>query len=327
MKYTSEKLRILCFGTLIVDIITSKIKRIPHAGECVIGETTLNLGGNSFSSSVNLKRLIQDDALVYCYGNVGNDEFGKMFTKSLINENVECIIEQSNSMRTSTNLIIQENDFDRRYIFNSGANDNATENAICECISRIKPNIIVFGEIPSLGLSNSSFKNILRKIGDLNDVIIILDLLVNESEDYSWMVGYWDKIDIVHCNLGEGIHVTKMPDSKSICKWFINSKVKLPIVSDGKNGLDFEYKNEFRHVDPYTAIEIDATGAGDAALAGIISKIIDTHSINEFKADLISNEEMFQIMQYGSACGSIAVESSGCIGNITRELVNKRIST
>ena len=116
------KPKILCFGTLIVDIITSKIERIPNPGECIGGKTSINLGGNVYSMSVNLKRLLKDNGEVFCFGRVGNDVFGKMFEKAFDAEKILSHLNLSHDKPTSSNLVIQQVGCERRYIFDDGAN-------------------------------------------------------------------------------------------------------------------------------------------------------------------------------------------------------------
>lgn len=53
--------------------------------------------------------------------------------------------------------------------------------------------------------------------------------------------------------------------------------VPFPVVSDGENECYFGYKDVFEHVPPFKAEEIDATGAGDSMVAGIVKSLLETN--------------------------------------------------
>lgn len=311
--------RIACFGTLIVDIITAKLARMPSSGECVGGSASIHLGGNSYSVSVNLKRLFQSSAEVVCVGSIGDDAFGAMFESALRKEGVEVSARRSTTRGTSSNLILQVRGEDRRYIFDEGANACLSERDVLEEIRRIDPGIVVFGEIPSIGLSGEPFRTILRDAGGNGSRLVVVDTLVSASEDYSWMRDAWASVDILHCNLGEGRHVTKEQEPLAICRWFRDRGVGLAVVSDGENGMHYMHGDRSGHAHPFEVVEVDATGAGDATLAGILFGICDEVGIAAFKQGRIDQDALDRILRLGSACGSLAVRSMGCIGDISRQ--------
>lgn len=315
--------KILCVGTLIADIINEKVTRLPNAGECITSEVSLNLGGNAFSSSVNIKRLSAPDNYVYCYGLIGADAVGTLFENNLKEEGVISHISKIPTKKTSCNIILQEKDKDRRYIFNEGANLSATKEEIMKIAQETNPDIIMFGEMPSLGIAGDGFIELVNFIKTYTNSIICLDTLINGDEDYNWLIGNWNKIDIVHCNYGEGMHITKNTSHTEICSWFLKNGVTLAIVSNGEWGCHFGYNNAVEHVPAFNAVEIDATGAGDAMMAGIITKFLDYDTdINKMESDMIR-----KMIVYGSACGSYAVGSIGCISDISREKIENIITT
>lgn len=313
--------KVFCVGTLIADIINEKIDCLPSEGQCVTAEVSLNLGGNAFSSSVNFKRLLDPESRVYCYGLIGSDMIGSLFENKLREEGVICSIVRIPDRKTSCNIILQEKGRDRRYIFNEGANTSARKEDVIKIVQQIEPDVVVFGELPSLRLVGSCFLELIDYIKSNHNSLICLDTLINAEEDYGWLDGSWDKIDIVHCNYGEGLHITKNKTQLEICSWFINKGVPLPVVSDGENGCYFGYKDVIEHVPPFKAEEIDATGAGDSMMAGIVTRLLETNDEPVIDINRIGLDRIRETIVYGSACGCYAIGSIGCVSDISKEKI------
>lgn len=105
---------------------------------------------------------------------------------------------------------------------NEGANISARKEDIIKLVQQIEPDVVVLGELPSLRLVGSHFLELIDYINSNHNSLVCLDTLVNAEEDYGWLDGNWDKIDIVHCNYGEGLHITKEKTHLDICSWFID---------------------------------------------------------------------------------------------------------
>lgn len=178
--------KVLCVGTLIADIINEKIECLPTEGQCVTAEVSLNLGGNAFSSSVNFKRLLNSESMVYCYGLIGSDMIGSLFENKLREEGVICSIARIPGRKTSCNIILQGKGRDRRYIFNEGANTSARKEEVIKIAQQIEPDVVVFGELPSLRLVGSHFLKLIDYIKSNHNSLICIDTLINVEEDYGW---------------------------------------------------------------------------------------------------------------------------------------------
>ncbi len=317
--------KVLCVGSLIIDIINSKIDKLPAESECIEADVTLGPGGNAYSMSVNLSRLAAGDVSVYCYGHTGKDVLGDLFENCLKQEGVNSLVDRVYGKGTSCNMILQEKDRDRRYIFYEGANRASSNDGLPGVLAELNPDIVVFGELPSIDLTGKKFLETVHYIRENLNSIIFLDLLINSSETYEWLSDDWKNINIIHCNYHEGLHITKASSMRKMCLWFLNKGVSLAVISDGKNGCYYGLDDKVFHIPAFNVEEVDATGAGDAMTAGIITKLLEIPHNYKFGLSGVDPDYAMEMIVFGSACGAIAVGNPGCIGNISRERVESLV--
>lgn len=101
----------------------------------------------------------------------------------------------------------------------------------------------------------------------------------------------------------------------------------MPVVSDGENGCYFGFKGAFEHVPSFKSEEIDATGAGDAMMAGIVTRLLEANDATAVDINSNGLDTIREMIVYGSACGCYAVGSIGCISDISREKIENIIKS
>ncbi|MBN2394467.1 MAG: carbohydrate kinase family protein [Anaerolineae bacterium] len=318
--------KVLCVGTLIIDIINAKVAKLPQEGECVTTEVTLNLGGNAYNASVNLSRLASEGTSVYCYGLVGEDDLGDLFESELEREGVTGLLSRVPGKKTSCNVILQEKGKERRYLFDEGANASASKEHLLDTIKQIQPDVLVLGELPSLGLIGADLIEIVDYAKKAYGSLVFLDLLVGPGQTYDWLSNNWSLIDIVHCNDWEGRYVTQQTTLPEICRWFVKNGVSLPVISDGANGCYYGHRDQVHHQPAFETEELDATGAGDAMTAGILTRLLELPYERKLTVNDIPPQTMADIITFASACGAIAVSALGCVGGISRDVVENLIA-
>lgn len=221
-----------------------------------------------------------------CCGAIGADELGEMFQKALEKEGISSEIVVITEKYTYCNVILHEAYKDRRYLFSKGAN---------ACV--------LFGEIPSIGLVGKDFIEVIQCAKQNYNSRICLDTLVSGDEDYAWMSGYWQNIDFIHCNKGEGCDISKQGTLENIALWIMDQGIKLGVITDGAQGCCYTYQGVFGYQKAYEVKEVDATGAGDAMTAGIISKLLSIDKYGSDRLHAINQHTIDDLIQYGSALG------------------------
>jgi len=86
----------------------------------------------------------------------------------------------------------------------------------------------------------------------------------------------------------------------------------LILVTRGIDGVDYVYGDYKGHVDTFRDVKaVDATGAGDAFVAGVLSGV--RPFIREFKEGHMDLKLLNEILRTANACGTIAVTKKGAI--------------
>jgi sugar/nucleoside kinase (ribokinase family) len=99
--------KVLCIGTLIIDIINDAIDRPFNPGEGVSTTIGVHLGGNAYNVAVDLAKLGLSKGQVSCVGAVGDDHFGELFQRELPQYGVVPRVQIVGGSQTSKNVILQ----------------------------------------------------------------------------------------------------------------------------------------------------------------------------------------------------------------------------
>lgn len=82
------------------------------------------------------------------------------------------------------------------------------------------------------------------------------------------------KIDILKCSRPEATWLTECQDPAQAAHRLTKMGARIGIVTDGANGIYYQYGGNSQHVQSPLANAVDTTGAGDAALAGILHALV-----------------------------------------------------
>ncbi|TJX33108.1 fructokinase, partial [Soehngenia saccharolytica] len=103
----------------------------------------------------------------------------------------------------------------------------------------------------------------------------------------------------------------KIDDEAALSLWHPN--LKLLLVTLGENGCRYYTKNFHGAVDAFHVKTVDTTGAGDAFVGALLSKIVDDQSILEDEARLR------EVLKFANACGAITTTKKGAIPALPTE--------
>jgi fructokinase len=98
--------------------------------------------------------------------------------------------------------------------------------------------------------------------------------------------------------------------------------VRLPVISSGAGNLVWATDGTMYRAPTFRVEEVDATGAGDALIAGLI-----TYAIEDGHDEWLTNEaSIIEALIRAQASGASAVTRLGCIDGVTRTAVETLVA-
>ena len=313
-----KKTKVVCIGEALIDRIRNKSNQ---------GFTDF-LGGAPANVACALKKLKIDSVFI---GSLGSDDFGKKF------------IAKFNELEVNLDFLHLDNDSSTRVVnvdrdqfgdrFFSGFEPTSHSCFADEAISKK----LIEKELPNLEVLFLETKYLVTGTNLLSspisaETIFFLLELANKFEvkiiiDLNWREVFWDyssfsseiskteRVNLIKEFLNHA-DVLKLAKEEAVLVFgnenplLISQQIsKRPdvIITDGKNPVEW-YSNGLQGTTETTNSQkiIDTTGAGDAFLAGFISKLISTgYPSNEL--------EIEDCIKFASVCGLLTCLGEGAI--------------
>ena len=263
-------------GSMNIDLIFSA-KRIPKVGETMQSDSFDMLSGGKGANQAVASALLNTSS--YMIGNVGDDLFGKIILDELKNRMV--ITDYINvSKKTSSGVAcILLSDEDNRIILDQGANAKTSFSQVNKVLSKIAKKNDVF--LAQLELPAETVKKPLEKAKNLG-----LKTILNPAPAQVLPEEIYKYVDIIIPNEIEaemitGINSNSIHFNKHVVDYFINKGVKEVIITRGCNGSVYGDSHGLIMIRPFKVKVVDTTGAGDAFVGAIASKVASGSSVKE----------------------------------------------
>ncbi len=223
----------------------------PLGTKMIINELDFQIGGGGTNSAVSLAKL---GLKVSFMGTIGNDENGELVLKLLKKCNVEFIGKRKS--KTGFSVILDSFVNDRTILTFKGANEFLED-------SNVKTKAIY-----SAALTGEAFKmqlKIFKKYKRKNVIIFYNPSSYVVKQGMKILRPYLKNVNFLIFNLEEARILTNLMDVKKILKYLKKEFPKMKtIITDGANGIYFEYKNKIMHILAHKVKVVETTGAGDA---------------------------------------------------------------
>ncbi len=313
-----KKTKVVCIGEALIDRIKNKTNQ---------GFTDF-LGGAPANVVFALRKLQIDSAFI---GRIGSDDFGKKFIKQFKELEVNIKFLQLDDCLPTRIVKVDRNNAGDRYFsgFDTNLNKVFADEALD--INEIKKDLksleklfsktkyLVCGTIIlSSSISADSIKFLLS-VANKFDVKIIIDL--------NWREVFWDfetpssetskkeRVNLIRNLLNEA-HILKLAKEEAILFFENENPLEISekllnrpdvIITDGANPILWFINGVQGMTKVLRSLKIiDTTGAGDAFLAGFISKLI--------LFDYPSNKSEIQnCVRFASVCGLLTCLGEGAI--------------
>ena len=307
-------MKVLCVGTLLLDIITEPMNPAPEWGGGVGIPIEIQPGGNAFNVAVDLVQLGVPPSQVCCMGAVGDDPVGRLFIDALEERGVTTRISQMPGERTGKSIILQVEGADRTFIVDKGASAAVSANSLLDVIREWRPDVFCIGEIGALESINLRLEEVLGA-AKAAGCITVVDYVIIDKHDSDSLFASAKLIDVFHCNEYEASILTGKSAMMEAASEFARRGFRLAFVSQGKDTLYCAQENKIESHIPFKVESKDNTGAGDAFVAGFIANHIRQE--RPFSLDHLPQDTLNEGIRYAMAAGAAAVTAVGCTDGVT----------
>jgi len=265
---------VLSLGIYVVDVLGRPIDTFPEKGKLVLfDELEIHAGGCANNTAIALARL---DISAGAMGKVGSDAFGNQIVQTLTHNGVDTAgIQRDVHTSTSFTFVTVASDGERTFYHYIGANGELCETDLnWELIKRAKI-LHIAGALVMPRFDGQPMANVLQKAKALG-ITTSLDTAYDATGKWlDTLEPCLPYIDIFLPSILEAQHLTGLSEHQEIVQFFRNTyELHTIAIKMGENG-SYVSTPEAEHVVPaYPVNVVDATGAGDAYVAGFLAGTI-----------------------------------------------------
>lgn len=310
---------IICLGELLIDMFPAEVGR----GLAEVSAFHPKPGGAPANAAVAAARLGAQSAFV---GKVGEDIFGRHLEKVLRQEGVNTQgIQFDPHARTTLVFIAMPDVHTAEFVFyrNPGADMLLKpEELPVDLLGSTR--CLHFGSLSLIDEPIYSAALRAIEIAREGGALISFDVnyrpaLWSSPEAAAQRVkGVLPLVDLVKVNESELELITGQADLQKGSQALLAYGPKLCVVTLGAQGSFFHNGQNFDFIPGFTVETIDATGCGDAFIAGLLTQVV----ANEKPLGDISAEQWIHTLRYANAVGALTAMTQGVIPALpTREQV------
>jgi len=289
---------VVCLGILVADVVAKPVDNIPSRGELgIVEKIELHTGGCAGNTGAALKKLGVDTALI---GKVGNDGFGDYIVKEMAKCGLNVKgIKRDKETNTSSSMALVEKDGERRFIHCYGADGTFTENDVDWDIIKGCKILHIAGSLLMPTFDGDQTAHVLEKARNMG---------ITTSLDTAWDAkGKWLEtiepslkyIDIFLPSIEEAKMITSLDSAEEIADFFLKYGMKIVGLKMGSKGCFVKSsKGEIVKFPVFNINAVDATGAGDAFVAG-------------FLIGVLNGWDMKKTAEFACAVGACCVQKIG----------------
>ena len=288
----------LCAGIVVADSVCQPIARMPPPGSLIrTDRVEFTIGGCAANVAVDMAKL---GLCVGVSGRVGDDVFGREVRDRLVASTVDCAgLVLSQTAPTSSTFVLNVRGEDRRFIHCVGANAEYDGMQVtAHDIGSAK--VLYVGGFGLLeALTPECVLRMFRLAREAN-VTTILDVCLPDSDgDFgAWIEAVLPWTDFYFPNNDEAERLCGEADPQAQVLRFREFGAKTVVITCGSRGAFFASPTERLRSDIYPVEAVDATGTGDAFVAG-------------FVYGLLHGADASRSLQLGTAMGASCVRSMG----------------
>ena len=298
----------ICLGELLIDFVPT----VTGTGLTDAPAFIKAPGGAPGNVAVGLARLGVTSAFM---GKVGDDVFGHFLAATLAESGVDVTpLVFSSEARTALAFVSLRADGEREFMFyrHPSADMLFTPQEVdVKAIQQAK--LLHFGSISLISEPSRSATlhavDVARAAGCLisYDPNLRLPLWPDTDAAREGLLLGIKKANIVKISDDETAFLTGTDDLEQACNALWYDDVKLMVVTRGRAGCVYFTRSFAGTVKPFTVEAVDATGAGDGFVAGLLQGVLANPAI------LTDEAQLHELCRFANAVGALATTIRGAI--------------
>ena len=292
----SPRYDVLCAGIIVADHVCAPIAGVPVAGGLAMTDRIdLAIGGCASNVAVDLARL----GLHACVaGRVGDDVLGRHVAAVLEAEGVACDqVTFSRTAQTATTMVVNVRGEDRRFIHAAGANAEFTGEEVTVAAIRNSRALYVGGFGLNAALSGERVARLFQTAREAG-VLTVLDVVCALDNIDRMLESVLPLTDLFLPNRDEAEIITGLTSPVEQARRFRDQGVRCAVVTCGGQGAVLADATRVVRSGAYEVRQVDATGGGDAFVAGFLYGRLHGRSSDD-------------CLKCGSALGASCVQATG----------------
>ena len=265
---------VLSLGIHVVDVLGRPIDQFPEKGKLALfDELEIHTGGCANNTALVLARLgISAGAM----GKIGTDAFGDLILQTLTDSGVNVTgMQQDADVSTSFTFVAIASDGERTFYHYMGANGELCEVDINWELIKTTKILHIAGALVMPRFDGAPMANVLQQAKSL-DIITSLDTAYDATG--KWMetlAPCLHHVDIFMPSIVEAQHLTGLSECREIAQFLQDTyNIQTIAIKMGENGSYVSTPEAELLVPAYPVNVVDATGAGDAYVAGFLAGTI-----------------------------------------------------
>ena len=300
---------IICLGELLIDMFPAEVGRKLTE----VSAFRPKPGGAPANVAVAARRLGAQSAFI---GKVGDEDFGHFLAGVLAQEGVNVDgIRFDPEARTTMAFIAMPNvnSYDIVFYRNPGADTRLRAEELDRALLQ-SAKAFHFGSLSLIEEPSRTATLEAVKLAKAAGALISFDvnyrpLLWSREAAYAQVTAMLPQVDLLKINEGELALLTGGDDPAERAGSLLEKGPRLVVVTLGPQGSYFQTAQGGRHVPAFTVDTVDATGCGDAFIAGLLWQFI---SHGDWQAQL-SVDRMREMVHYANGVGALTALNLGVI--------------
>ena len=304
------KMDVVCLGELLIDMFPAEHGR--RLAE--VSAFRPKPGGAPANVAAGLARLRARSAFI---GKVGDDAFGRHLAGVLAGEGVEIRgMRFDGGARTTMAFIASPDPHTNEYLFyrNPGADTRLRHDELEESLLTICK-VLHFGSLslveePIRSAALRAVEIVKRSGGFVSlDVNYRPTLWASPEAAYEAVMAVMPKVDLLKVNEAEMALLTGLEEPAAGVKALLALGPSLGVMTLGAMGSYFASRDGTGFVPAFEVETVDATGCGDAFVAGMLSRL----TIAESWPVALAKEQIESSLAYANAAGALTAQRQGVI--------------